>query len=43
MLNNHISRDEDDKSCFGIHFIEDVYEFYLLLGIDNKKEILFGI
>ena len=37
MLNNHISRDENDKSCFGIHFIEDVYEFYLSLGIDNKK------
>ena len=37
MLNNHISRDENDKSCFGIHFIEDVYEFYLSIGIEKKR------
>ena len=27
MLNNHISRDEDDKSCFGIHFIVTSLEY----------------
>lgn len=37
MLNNHITRDENDKSCFGIHFIEDVYEFYLSIGIEKKR------
>ena len=36
VLNKYISRDESEQSYFGIHFIEDVYEFYLSLGIDEK-------
>ena len=34
---NTITRDFiSEKSCYGIHFIEDVYEFYLSLGIAEK-------
>lgn len=36
MLNKNFNRDKNDRSTYGIHFSEDVYEFYLSLGIDEK-------
>ena len=39
MLNTHITHDKNDKGCYGIHFIEDVYEFYLSLGIKEEDAL----
>ena len=38
LLNENISHGLADKTnCYGIHFMEDVYEFYRSLGIENFR------